>query len=261
MANISIKKDFRDGEKLFAQQLNNNFEAIEAGVNGGNKIIWSDDNGAEMKSFRGTTEEINNRPIIDGQTLYNVETGETALDVGDERISTGAGNVVAIKGEEPQNEATKIWIEDNMLNNIGTEVVNSLDGNEENMAPSVAAINKLNRYSTEEQKIGTWIDGKPLYRKVIDCGALPDTNTKNVSTNLPNTRIRKIEGTAINASNNYVLPLPYHDVINANDSVTILCDNNSNIMLITGKSRVDFNAYVTLEYTKTTDEGGIINEI
>ena len=110
MASISIKKDFQDGEELFAEQLNLNFATIEAGVNTANKIVWQGENGEEVVAFRGTTEEINNRNIIDGQTLYNIETGETYLDVGSERISTGAGNVVAIGEEEPTNEATKIWI-------------------------------------------------------------------------------------------------------------------------------------------------------
>ena len=122
MANISIKKDFADGEKLFAQQLNNNFDTIEKGVNAGNKIIWKDDNGAEIQSFRGTTAEVAERPIIDGQTLYNIETGETALDYGDKRISTGAGNVVYIGDEEPTNEATKLWISNDNIEGLGSEV-------------------------------------------------------------------------------------------------------------------------------------------
>ena len=33
MSKISIKTDFADGEKLFAQQLNNNFLVIQAGIN------------------------------------------------------------------------------------------------------------------------------------------------------------------------------------------------------------------------------------
>ena len=127
MANISIKKDFVDGEKLFAQQLNNNFDTIEKGVNAGNKIIWKDDNGAEIQSFRGTTAEVAERPIIDGQTLYNIETGETALDYGDKRISTGAGNVVYIGDDEPTNDATKIWIENGQVSNLGSEIVVSVE--------------------------------------------------------------------------------------------------------------------------------------
>ena len=31
-----------------------------------------------------------------------------------------------------------------------------------------------NTYSTEEQVIGTWIDGKPIYRKVIALGQFSD---------------------------------------------------------------------------------------
>lgn len=162
MANISIKKDFQDGEELFANQLNLNFATIEAGVNSANKIVWQDENGQEVTAFRGTSEEIQNRNIqdgqtlyntetgatyldvnlervplnkplwqdeetlklfrgnaeevenrsvIDGQTLYNTETGETYLDVGDKRISTGAGNVVSVGEEQPGNAATKIWID------------------------------------------------------------------------------------------------------------------------------------------------------
>lgn len=110
----------------------------------------------------------------------------------------------------------------------------------------------FNTYSYDELRVGTWL-GKPLYRKVINCGPLPDTSSITVNTNLPNTTIRRIEGVAINESNNYVLPLPYHDVNNDIDSVSILCDNNSNIILMTKKYRTDFNAYATLEYTKTTD--------
>jgi len=29
-------------------------------------------------------------------------------------------------------------------------------------------------YTTTERRIGTWIDGKPLYSKVINFGALPN---------------------------------------------------------------------------------------
>ena len=36
---------------------------------------------------------------------------------------------------------------------------------------SVAQTRTENNYSTEEQVIGTWIDGKPLYRKVININA------------------------------------------------------------------------------------------
>lgn len=36
-------------------------------------------------------------------------------------------------------------------------------------------------YSTSEQKIGTWINGNPIYRKVIEVGNMPNNTTKNVA--------------------------------------------------------------------------------
>ena len=142
MANVSLKADFKDGDKLFAQQLNNNFNAIMAALAAMNKIVWQDDPDDTVVTFRGTTEEINNRDIIDGQLLYDTSTGETYIDYGSQRISTGSGNAIFIGENEPTNAATQLWIDPTeMLNVIGSEVVNSLEGDEPNRAPSVLAVN------------------------------------------------------------------------------------------------------------------------
>ena len=71
MANVSLKTDFTDGEKLFGQQLNNNFSVIKAALDAANKIVWQDDPNDSVTAFRGTTEEINQRDVIDGQLLYD----------------------------------------------------------------------------------------------------------------------------------------------------------------------------------------------
>ena len=42
------------------------------------------------------------------------------------------------------------------------------------------------KYSTTEQVIGTWIDGKPIYRKVINFGSLPNAESKSVAHNIAN---------------------------------------------------------------------------
>ena len=48
-------------------------------------------------------------------------------------------------------------------------------------------------YSTSEQKIGTWIDGKPLYRKVFETSGQLTTNELILAT-LTNEVVKKIEG-------------------------------------------------------------------
>ena len=128
MANVSLKTNFKDGDKLFAENLNNNFAAIQAALATMNKIIWQDsDNAAGISGFRGTTEEINERALIDGQLLYNTETGETYIDsyIDEElvRINTGSGNVVAIQDEEPTNDAVKLWIETDVVTPGASEVI------------------------------------------------------------------------------------------------------------------------------------------
>lgn len=146
MANVNLKTDFKDGEKLFGQQLNNNFSVIKAALEAMNKIVWQDDPDDSVTAFRGTTEEINQRDIIDGQLLYDTSTGETYIDVGSQRISTGSGNAIHIGSDTPTNPATQIWVDPNEpLQLIGTEVTNSMEGTESNKAPSVqAAKNYIN---------------------------------------------------------------------------------------------------------------------
>lgn len=141
MANVNLKTDFKDGEKLFGQQLNNNFSVIKAALDAANKIAWQDDPDDSVTAFRGTTEEINQRDVIDGQLLYDTTTGETYIDVGSQRISTGSGNAIHIGSDTPSNPSTQIWIDPNEpLQAIGTEVTNSMEGTESNKAPSVQAV-------------------------------------------------------------------------------------------------------------------------
>lgn len=126
MANVDLKTNFKNGDKLYDYELNNNFKAIQAALGAMNKIVWQNDDNASLVMFAGTTEQITNRELIEGQLLYNTQTGETYIDamVDTElkRISTGGGTSIQIGGIEPTNPATKLWVEDDMLNSLGTEI-------------------------------------------------------------------------------------------------------------------------------------------
>lgn len=105
-------------------------------------------------------------------------------------------------------------------------------------------------YSTEEQVIGKWIDGKPLYRKVVDLGNLPNNTIKNVAHGLTisNVRIRNFYGIA--SYSTYYLHLPNITSDNTND---VLYINTDNIVIKTNTNRSSYTGYCILEYTKTTD--------
>ena len=170
MANVELKTDFKDGEKLYGPELNNNFKAIKAALEAMNKIVWQDDQEIpdSITAFRGTTEELMNREIIDGQLLYDTNTGETYIDYEGRRISTGSGNAIHIGEDEPSNASTQLWIPTDEFTSVGTEVVNSLEGNETAKAPSVAAVLAGLLGATEIEETGrnsdgTWIKWKNGY--------------------------------------------------------------------------------------------------
>ena len=116
-------------------------------------------------------------------------------------------------------------------------------------------VDSSNSYSTDEVKTGgKWIDGKPIYRKVVDFGALPNATIKEVSfDNINADTFVKIEGIAMNNSGSAVT-IPFADTSAATQSIAIFI-NSSSVSISTGATnRSDYTkCYITIEYTKTTD--------
>lgn len=105
-------------------------------------------------------------------------------------------------------------------------------------------------YSTTEQLTGdVWIDGKPIYRKTVDCGALPNATNKNVAHGASVDRIVNTYGVGYRSSDNFMPVIPY-TALTTNQSIQVFA-NNVNIVLTTGINRTDVLAWVTIEYTKT----------
>lgn len=115
-------------------------------------------------------------------------------------------------------------------------------------------VDGYNSYSTDEVKTGgTWIDGKPIYRKVIDFGSLPNATTKIVNTGLDFAvcNVIKFEAFAKNtrtSDDTSVIPVPYGtDILSS-----VMKDGT--ISIYTTRDWTNFSqCYVTIEYTKTTD--------
>ena len=106
-------------------------------------------------------------------------------------------------------------------------------------------------YSTEEREIGVWIDGKPIYQKTVNVGALPNTSASYVAHGILNIdTIVSNMGCAKNGDGTN-LPLPN---ISTNLTYAIQVSvTSTDIVIQTGVDRSAFSGYVTLQYTKTTD--------
>ena len=115
-----------------------------------------------------------------------------------------------------------------------------------------------NNLSTEEEVIGTWIDGKTLYQKTVVLN-LTTENSKLYPHNIAN-----VETIYIDAGNTFqqnvsgaffpffVIGINETGLVNNNLSYIQYVDT-TNITVRAGTSSKQQKAYVTLKYTKTTD--------
>lgn len=106
-------------------------------------------------------------------------------------------------------------------------------------------------YSTEETRIGTWIDGKPIYQKTCVGTTVSNGDIKLI----PN--VDSIIGTkgfvALNVSGNKKMNIPWS--LNANDQVNALVTTDDYATLRTyGGSWAIKHFEIVFEYTKTTDQ-------
>ena len=147
------------------------------------------------------------------------------------------------------------------------DIKDRLDTDEGNISTNTGDISDLGdalgdamTYSTTESVVGKWINGKPIYRKVIDLGALPNSDSKIISTglNVSDVNLIKLEGLAVGISggNSFLLTLP--DVLPAYPgNSTRLSGNSENgiwrVIVNTGIDRTNYTGYAFIYYTKTTD--------
>lgn len=107
-------------------------------------------------------------------------------------------------------------------------------------------------YSTSEVDTGyKWIDGRKIYRKTIEFGALPNTTAKTVNLNISNFGMFiQVFGMAI-YSNGTGLILPFVGVSSSGANVAMNTSNDS-IVITTNSDRSGANGYITAYYVKTS---------
>lgn len=103
-------------------------------------------------------------------------------------------------------------------------------------------------YSETETICGSWIDGSPIYRKVIDFGTLPNNTNKFVNHNVSNIKtLVKLKGMATDGSTFILIP---HSNPNDNYTAVLISANATTVHIRTGSNRSNYTPYVIMEYTK-----------
>ena len=120
----------------------------------------------------------------------------------------------------------------------------------------VEKIDNQQNYSTQEKKIGTWINGKPLYRKVItniNVSASSKAGTYvyteiHINNNIEEVIYKNISYKLVsNTKRGYSSPYIFDDGNIVKDST------NNELLTISNNSTNELIATAIIEYTKTTD--------
>lgn len=112
-------------------------------------------------------------------------------------------------------------------------------------------------YSTDEQVIGTWIDGKPLYKRtfVATSPSSNDTITNIITLDDAIEPVNIYGFLARDEGNRIPLTMYVNDLYTSYIGVWYrrTTDGNYIGMIVGGSGTLNKPVYVTIEYTKTTD--------
>lgn len=110
----------------------------------------------------------------------------------------------------------------------------------------------FNKYSTTEEVVGTWIDGKPIYRKTFDNISVTSSeySVVPIATGLTIDNLINISGYLV-VNGRWIITLNAADVQYANMARVAYDRQTSELQLVA--QNWEGTATVTIEYTKTTD--------
>ena len=159
----------------------------------------------------------------------------------------------------------------NMLVNKIMQVLSNLFGLNKKINASDVAVKKnnkgvtlndyldnLNEYSTEETVIGKWIDGKPLYQKVItfDNTISISYNDNTFIHNISNIDIIFVKNAFVYSKNEkrfYSIPVTLYNSNTATDDLNIMVDREKINFYVKSGWNTAWQKVIILNYTKTTD--------
>lgn len=119
-------------------------------------------------------------------------------------------------------------------------------------------VDDVPRYSLDETVCGTWIDGKPIYRKVMYISAFPNNAELQIDINSLNleylVHLYGFAGSGGAGNNGFPINASRPDNLSAEVGAWLNIANDNNVVIIrSGSDRSGFSGYIILEYTKTTD--------
>lgn len=224
----------------FKEETNQKIENIQALPTGGTK--------GQVLTKQSETdgdanwEDIEANEVFVGNEEEAPETAKIIIEDEDFKESAGLSKAEVYVGAEEPTTGEKVWFNKNK-NSI---YVRNSNGVYEEFIKKNSEI-----YSTEEQRIGTWIDGKPLYRIIKEYDVSAKEIQSNDISSIPYDTIFINFGKSFNR---WVVNSSASIIWNTSD------DDKGNVWInyekklnISNNSNATRHYWITLEYTKTTD--------
>ena len=187
---------------------------------------------------------------LDGSKQEKLTPGENITIDEDNVISAVSGGSNYGLGIDNEN---LYLIEDGISDNIPLATEEMID----NIPINGNCINTPMIYSTDEKKVGVWIDGKSIYQKTIHISSLQNTGTMTIDPQVNNLyEIIDFNGYCrpkdkISNPLSYTRPLPNPSPDSIN---SIRVDSQYGyIRVITASNWSNYEGWLTIRYTKTTD--------
>lgn len=188
-------------------------------------------------------------PYDDSELLSRLSGDEDDITALDGRLDTAEDNITSLDGRLDivegalPNKQNVLTAGDNII--IENNVISASGGGVD--------------YSLDEQDTGLkWIDGKPIYQKTINFGALPNRTTKSVNHSISN--VTPSNFVYFNAfatyPDGYMMPVPkVHDRVPQGGSQCFFEISATDIKCYSREADLSAytECYITLRYTKTTD--------
>ena len=107
-------------------------------------------------------------------------------------------------------------------------------------------------YSLNEQDTGRrWVDGKKIYQKTVDCGALPNSTSKLTAHGIANMdHLVHMTGMAEHPGNNFII-LPHSGMPSVSNNVGMYATKTNAVTYTYANNTHYTRSYLTLWYTCT----------
>lgn len=193
-----------------------------------------------------TGKETVNLVVIQGEDSTGTPTAPTAVN----------GNILtgAMKSDFPLYS-----VELNGINIVKVNPLFNVIGNISKLKEELTELNGKLERKVDNQTLGVgkeiftgqYLQNKPIYEKMIECGSLPNKTTKTVSTGLSGLDyfwINPANSMAFNGGATY--PVPFSDNSNYNAISVRLTGSGSTITIVTANDWSGYAGIISVKYTK-----------